>query len=182
MLLEAPRNLDGSGGSAWDLAVADGGRLPLRDACVDLCLCVNVVAHAPNYRGILSEVGRVLKPGGTFVLNYFNAFSVLFPLALIVNCRNRGLRRDVFTQWLAPRTVGSVCAKAGLSISGRRGQTHVPVTVPRPVSLVQGFVDPAFRRSPLSAIAPHHIIAARRFVAHLIPTATNNGPGEPSDR
>ncbi len=160
MLLEAPNNLN-SEASSWDLAVANGGRLPVRNACVDLCLCINVVAHAPNFRDILNEVGRVLKPGGTCVFNYFNARSVLFPMAFMVNRRNRGVRRDVFTQWLAPSTVESLCADAGLKVSGRRGQTHVPPTVPRPVKWAQAVVDPPFRRSMLSAIAPHHIIAAR---------------------
>jgi SAM-dependent methyltransferase len=34
----------------------------------DLALCFNVIDHTPNWRGILAEICRILKPGGYIVL------------------------------------------------------------------------------------------------------------------
>ena len=46
----------------------DGHRLPLPDACVDRAVCFDSFHHVPNRDEVLSELHRVLKPGGRFVL------------------------------------------------------------------------------------------------------------------
>jgi ubiquinone/menaquinone biosynthesis C-methylase UbiE len=43
---------------------ADAGRLPFRDACVDVVLEVHVLHLVPDWRRALDEVRRVLVPGG----------------------------------------------------------------------------------------------------------------------
>jgi SAM-dependent methyltransferase len=53
---------------AWQRRVptlsAEGERLPFPDAVFDVVLCDNVVDHAHDPAGIVSELARVLAPGG----------------------------------------------------------------------------------------------------------------------
>jgi len=52
--------------------------LPYADAEFDLVTCSEVIEHLENYRALLREAGRVLKPGGLFVVttpNVLNVFS-----------------------------------------------------------------------------------------------------------
>lgn len=46
----------------------DGRTIPLPNAAVDSALSTEVLEHCPDPAGILSEVNRVLKPGGFFLL------------------------------------------------------------------------------------------------------------------
>lgn len=44
--------------------------LPLEDASQDAICCISVLEHTDNYRAILSEFRRVLRPGGLLVLTF----------------------------------------------------------------------------------------------------------------
>jgi SAM-dependent methyltransferase len=48
-------------------ARADAGRLPVRTAALDAVAAVMVHTDMPRYPAVLSEVARVLRPGGVFV-------------------------------------------------------------------------------------------------------------------
>ncbi|MFT6039118.1 MAG: ubiquinone/menaquinone biosynthesis C-methylase UbiE, partial [Candidatus Azotimanducaceae bacterium] len=48
------------------LAVANGAALPFEDNSFDKVICSEVLEHIPNFRAVLKEIARVLKPGGTF--------------------------------------------------------------------------------------------------------------------
>lgn len=67
----AARALDLARGSGFlGLAAADANALPLRDACADAAVCLDVL----SCRGVdpataMSEIRRCLKPGGVAVLN-----------------------------------------------------------------------------------------------------------------
>jgi SAM-dependent methyltransferase len=63
--------------------VADAQALPYPDACFDFAFGVNVLHHVSGARGrsrALSEVLRVLKPGGCFFLHEINTENPLFAL------------------------------------------------------------------------------------------------------
>lgn len=49
------------------LAQAPGDRLPFPDACFATVVSNCVLEHIPQVEPVLAEVGRVLRPGGTFV-------------------------------------------------------------------------------------------------------------------
>jgi SAM-dependent methyltransferase len=49
-------------------AVADMTRLPYADACFDAAVCGWAIEHLPDPRPGLSELARVLKPGGKLLL------------------------------------------------------------------------------------------------------------------
>jgi ubiquinone/menaquinone biosynthesis C-methylase UbiE len=48
------------------LLVGDATRMPYRNELFDAVFESGVVHHVPNWRATLREVGRVLKPGGSF--------------------------------------------------------------------------------------------------------------------
>ncbi|MFK7829778.1 MAG: class I SAM-dependent methyltransferase [Congregibacter sp.] len=46
------------------LLAGDALRLPFADASFDAVICSEVLEHIPDYRRVLNEIHRVLKPGG----------------------------------------------------------------------------------------------------------------------
>jgi len=46
--------------------VADGLQLPFADNTFDVVICSEVLEHIEDYRAVLAEIDRVLKPGGIF--------------------------------------------------------------------------------------------------------------------
>jgi SAM-dependent methyltransferase/uncharacterized coiled-coil protein SlyX len=50
-------------------AAASCAALPFRDAVFDLVVSFEVIEHLPDYRALLSEARRVLKPGGIFLVS-----------------------------------------------------------------------------------------------------------------
>lgn len=55
--------------------LSDGGRLALPSASFDAVVCSNLLEHAPDTRAILSEIGRVLRPGGWAYVSWTNWYS-----------------------------------------------------------------------------------------------------------
>jgi SAM-dependent methyltransferase len=49
-------------------AVADAQAIPLRDASVDVVLCLHMLYHVPDPARALREMRRVLRPGGHMVM------------------------------------------------------------------------------------------------------------------
>ncbi len=49
--------------------VGDGTRLPLADESVDRIICTEVFEHVPDDRALLTELSRVLRPGGTIAVS-----------------------------------------------------------------------------------------------------------------
>jgi ubiquinone/menaquinone biosynthesis C-methylase UbiE len=65
MLREFPANTDHS-----ILALADGRQLPFRNGGFDVVLLMQVLSGAGDWRGILDEARRVLRPGGSVVVGH----------------------------------------------------------------------------------------------------------------
>jgi len=59
---EEPQNSDKSFG----LAVGNALSLPFADDSFDKVICSEVLEHIPEYKPVLKEIRRVLKPGGVF--------------------------------------------------------------------------------------------------------------------
>lgn len=51
-----------------DIVYYDGGTMPLADHSFDHVLCAEVLEHVPDEHLLLTEIARVLRPGGTLVL------------------------------------------------------------------------------------------------------------------
>jgi ubiquinone/menaquinone biosynthesis C-methylase UbiE len=58
-----------NGNKSLGLSAADGLSLPFGDLCFDKIVCSEVLEHIIDYRSIIKEIRRVLKPGGTLVVS-----------------------------------------------------------------------------------------------------------------
>jgi len=55
-----------------DYRVGDAQSLPFQDASVDVAVCCDVLEHVTDMPRVMSEVSRVLRPGGLFVFDTIN--------------------------------------------------------------------------------------------------------------
>jgi SAM-dependent methyltransferase len=55
--------------------LADAAHLPFEDASADGVFCSNLLEHAPDTFGIVTEIERVLKPGGWGYISWTNWYS-----------------------------------------------------------------------------------------------------------
>jgi ubiquinone/menaquinone biosynthesis C-methylase UbiE len=54
---------------AYSLSVGNALSLPFPDASFDKIVCSEVLEHIPDYKQAVSEIERVLKPGGTLAIS-----------------------------------------------------------------------------------------------------------------
>jgi malonyl-CoA O-methyltransferase len=108
-------------GGAVHYVAGDAENLPLRDASVDLMFSSLAVQWCPDFSAVLSEAGRVLKPGGVFAFASLCA-GTLFELRDswqavdgLVHV-NRFRERDDYQR---------LCADSGLAISSLEVLPHV---------------------------------------------------------
>jgi ubiquinone/menaquinone biosynthesis C-methylase UbiE len=100
--------------------------LPFADATFDVCTCINAMNHIPRYREVLTQIHRVLKPGGSSVTNYNNWLSYYLPLGLWVNIRKKSITRSVYTKWFSPMEVRRLHRETGLRIEDIKGSVQFP--------------------------------------------------------
>lgn len=55
--------------SVCHLCIANGLRLPFAEHSFDTVICSEVLEHIPDYQSMLTEIHRVLKPGGTLAIS-----------------------------------------------------------------------------------------------------------------
>jgi SAM-dependent methyltransferase len=94
------RGLDVVEGSATDL--------PFSDAAFDVVYSFKVLAHVPDIERALTEVRRVLRPGGTAILEFYNPRSLRYLARLLAGRRRIGRTHDegdIPTRWDSPEDV-----------------------------------------------------------------------------
>jgi SAM-dependent methyltransferase len=105
--------------------VAFGEKLPYPDSKFDVVFCDNVMEHLDNPVAVLTEVARVLKPGGHFLwktpnrLHYVPLIASVTPTGFhrFINKRRGRRESDTFpTRYKVnrPRAVDRACAASGL--------------------------------------------------------------------
>jgi len=65
-------------GMASDLSIGDAEKLPFPDGYFDFVYSFGVIHHSPDTRGIVSEIRRVLAPGGKCFLTVYHKRSMFF--------------------------------------------------------------------------------------------------------
>ncbi len=108
------------------VARADGLRLPFESHVFDGCVCINVLSHVPDYRGVLAEIARTLSDKGFAVVNVPNVLSLYFPFGILVNLTNRSIKKNVFTRWYYPSSFLKAARSYGLVCRRVTGQVHIP--------------------------------------------------------
>jgi 2-polyprenyl-3-methyl-5-hydroxy-6-metoxy-1,4-benzoquinol methylase len=59
-----------------DIVDLDREPLPYHDAEFDLVTCVETIEHVENFRGVMREIYRVLKPGGFLIISTPNILNL----------------------------------------------------------------------------------------------------------
>jgi ubiquinone/menaquinone biosynthesis C-methylase UbiE len=108
--------------------VMSGSNLAFGDGCFDACVSVNVMSHIENIGAVLSEVRRVLKPGGVFVANFPNYAGFYFPLGTAVNLSRRSVQAKVYSRWYTFGGVFGLLRHVGLEPAGSVCHLVFPVS------------------------------------------------------
>jgi 2-polyprenyl-6-hydroxyphenyl methylase/3-demethylubiquinone-9 3-methyltransferase len=119
-----------------------GQSIPLEDDSVDRVVCVDVLEHVRDFPSVLSEIRRVLRPGGT----------------LFFDCVNRN--------WFA-RLVVVTMAEVILRVLPLG--THDPDLFIRPDELTAHLESLGFRVSPIAGMRPVRLNRRIDFVFGLLP-------------
>ena len=70
--IAAARDHATEAGLTIDYRVGTGEALPVESCSMDVVVCVDVLEHVDDLEMVLTEIGRVLKPGGLFVFDTIN--------------------------------------------------------------------------------------------------------------
>ncbi len=70
--LEAAREHAAQSGLTIEYRLGEGERLPFEDGTFDIVYCCDVLEHVNDLRQVISETGRVLKPGAVYLYNTIN--------------------------------------------------------------------------------------------------------------
>ncbi len=107
--------------------------IPLPDACMDVVYSMKVLPHVPLIERALAEFARIVRPGGTLLLEFYNPLSLRYlakrltgPAAIAVGTTDR----DVFTRYDTVTQAKSYLP-AGVTLESVRG-----VRILTPTSLV----------------------------------------------
>lgn len=62
--------------------VADGENLPFNNTSLDVVFCCDVLEHVRDLSKVISEISRVLKPGGIFIYDTINRTFISYLIAI----------------------------------------------------------------------------------------------------
>ncbi|MBE1486548.1 methyltransferase domain-containing protein [Plantactinospora soyae] len=121
---------------------ADVGAVPLADRCADVVAAGEVLEHVPDWPRVVAEAGRVLRPGGTLVLDTLNATALSRLLAVRVAERLPGVPRGIHDPrlFVDSRALVQECARHGI-------QLRIRGVRPGGWSVARWLVGRALRRS-----------------------------------
>jgi len=108
-------------------------QLPFENGWFDAAYSINVFNHLEYLKSAFSEVNRILKEDGLFLVNFANLYSYYFPLAFIINRRQKSIGRNVYSRWLSIPQMKHLLDAAGFSIIRSFGNVYVPVYLDQPV-------------------------------------------------
>jgi ubiquinone/menaquinone biosynthesis C-methylase UbiE len=97
--------------------------LPHADASFDVACAFKVLAHVPRIADALSEMARVVRPGGYILAEFYNPWSLRGAIKRLTPARSvaLGVREDaVFTRYDSPRDVRAL-VPANCRVVARRG-------------------------------------------------------------
>jgi len=119
---------------------ADARELPFADGSFDVVVLHTLLTHVPGPDGVLSEVHRVLRPGGCVAI-YDGDFSTMSvatsdadPLQACINAFVEG---NVHDKWLV-RRLPQILIEAGFAPQAARSHGHLETTMP---ALTKGWTE-----------------------------------------
>ena len=141
-----------------------GYNLPFGDNQFDGCICLNVLNHLRDWDKVFSEIHRVVKPDGFFIMNFTNMLSLYFPVALWVNLRQRSVLADVYSRWDVLFQVKKELYKAGFNPERITGIASLPYFFPLRMNFLWGKVNDLLANSALKQFIANVYIHSRKRV------------------
>lgn len=159
MIAEARRRLPPACTSRCELLVADATRLPFADGAFDAVFSSEVIEHIPDWRAAVTEMARVLAPGGRLVITTPNRRSWygLDRYLLFEGLLGRPWKHP-FDRWKTFDEVAGAMRACGLRVSRATGACYLPgfmLSYTLPPALKRALVRVAERfERPLAQLAP----------------------------
>lgn len=129
----SPGMLEHARARGLDVHESGANALPFEDESFDLAYSFKVLPHVQEIDGALAECSRVLKPGGTAILEFYNPTSVRGLRKALIRDRISGQTREdeVFT-----RFDGLSGAQEMMTRAGMRPMSHKGIIVVTPFAQV----------------------------------------------
>jgi len=145
------------------IIIGDARNMALGLRPVDVVVCFNALSHIHEHRRVLTEVYRVLKPGGLFLFNIPNYLSLYLPFGLYVNLRKKSVTRDVYTRWYSLKEILRDLMASGFQIEDVKGQLHMPTWTPSIIVPFIRVIDSKLRNGIGTKFAPILFVKARKL-------------------
>ena len=113
--------LDQAAGHGVRPVNADAGAVPLADHCADVVAAGELLEHVPDWPRVVAEAARILRPGGTLVLDTLNATALSRLLAVRVAERFPGVPRGIHDPrlFVDSRALVAECGRHGIRLRVR---------------------------------------------------------------
>ena len=111
--------------------LADATEVPLADGCADVVSAGELLEHVPDWRAAVAQACRILRPGGTLVLDTLNATAVGRFLAVRIAERLPGVPRGIHDPalFVGAGELVAECARHGVALRVRGIRPAVPGTL-----------------------------------------------------
>lgn len=164
----SPGMLEHARARGLDVTEGSATALPFDDASFDVSCSFKVLAHVPEIQKALSEMARVVRPGGTVIAEFYNPRSVRALAKRLAGPLPIGeaTKEDaVFTRFDLPEDVPAL-APSNLRVVGERG---IRIVTPAARVLELPIVGDLFRRAehllcdgPLARLGGFYVVAFRK--------------------
>jgi ubiquinone/menaquinone biosynthesis C-methylase UbiE len=152
------------------LEVREGSatELPFAEATFDVVCSFKVLAHVPELDRALSEIDRVLVPGGVAVLEFYNRRSLRYLGRLAAGARAIGRAHresDISTRWDTLRSIERRLPRSLRPIDHHGVRIVTPFAALHEVPLVRAVLGSAERRfahGPLAKFGGFLVIVAQK--------------------
>jgi len=164
----SPGMLEHARARGLDVHESGAERLPFDDASFDLAFSFKVLAHIRDIGDALAECTRVLRPGGTAIMEFYNPSSLRGLRKALIRDRISGDTREdqVYTRFDTLAEARRLVAAAGLRPTGYRGLIVVtPFAQVHSVPALGGLLRGAERAAsalPLGRLGGFMSIIARK--------------------
>ncbi|HOD00423.1 MAG TPA: class I SAM-dependent methyltransferase [Myxococcota bacterium] len=147
---------------------ADATKLPFADASFDAAVSFKVLAHIENIQAAMSEMCRVVRPGGIVAAEFYNRHSIRSLIKFTKKPSEIGagvVDTDVFTRYDSISQAESYFPQ-GMEIIRVRGiRTVIPAAVFMKIPVLDralGFQDAIVSRTPFGRLGGFVVVVARK--------------------